>query len=264
MKNKNKKSILVGIPAYDSKVFANTMVSLFNNIENLRCKGYGISFTAQVKGAYLDLNRNKIVKQFMDGPFTDLLFIDSDIAFEYDAILKVIEKDVPVIGGVYPYREIDDAGFPIDIKLDENKFPVTNFKLGLIESEHIPTGFMRIQRKTIETLAEKYPHLVDDKGVYQFFSTGQTIMYEDTILRLVNEVRKYRGMSHDSSVNVDVEHPFEGIDNRYYGEDVLFCKLCNSCGIKVYCDPTIEFIHFGTLPKKGRYSDYLRDNGVKK
>ncbi len=259
-----KKNILIGIPAYDSKVYVNTMVSLFNNIKDLEKAGHNVTFTAQIKGAYLDLNRNKLVKQFMDGPFTDLIFIDADIAFEYDAMAKIMGRDVQVVGGVYPFRELDDPGYPIDMKLDKNNFPVTNFGLKLIECQHIPTGFMRIQRKTIETLAETYPHLVDDKGVYQFFSTGQTIMYEDTILRLVNEVRKLRGIKCDQSVNVDVEHPFEGIDSRYYGEDVLFCKLCNACGIKVYCDPTIEFIHFGTLPKRGRYSDYLKENGTGK
>jgi hypothetical protein len=260
---KPKRSILIGIPAYDSKVCVNTMVSLFNNINSLQLKGYDVSFTAQIKGAYLDLNRNKIVKQFMDGDFTDLLFIDADIAFEYDAMIKIMEQPVDVIGGVYPYREIDDNGFPVDIKLDRNNYPVTDFKLKLIESEHIPTGFMRITRKALETIAEHYPHLVDDKGVYQFFATGQTAMYEDTVLRLVNELRKYRGLPNDGSVNVDVEHPFAGIDNRYFGEDVWFCKLCNACGIKVYCDPTIEFIHFGTLPKRGRFSDYLKENGTR-
>lgn len=261
---KQKQSILIGIPAYDSKVCVNTMVSLFNNINALQLNGYDVSFTAQIKGAYLDLNRNKIVKQFMDGPFTDLLFIDADIAFEYDAIIKIMEQPVDVIGGAYPYREIDDNGFPIDIKLDRDNYPVTNFKLKLIECQHIPTGFMRITRKTIERLAETYPHLVDDKGVYQFFSTGQTAMYEDAVLRLVNELRKHLGMPHDASVSVDVERPFNGLDNRYFGEDVWFCKLCNACGIKVYVDPTIEFIHYGTLPKRGKFSDYLKQNGVKK
>jgi hypothetical protein len=260
---KPKRSILIGIPAYDSKVCVNTMVSLFNNVFDLRMLGYDVSFTSQIKGAYLDLNRNKIVKQFMDGPFTELIFIDADVAFEYDAMLKIIEQPVDVVGGAYPYREIDDNGFPIDIKLDKNNYPVTDFKLKLIESHHIPTGFMRITRRVIETLAEKNPHLIDDKGIWQFFGTGQTVMYEDAVIRLVNEIKRLRGMPHDPTVSVDVDHPYAGLDNRYFGEDVWFCKLCNACGIKVYCDPTIEFIHFGTLPKRGRFSDYLKENGTK-
>jgi hypothetical protein len=226
------KNILIGIPAYDSKVYANTMVSIFNNIKEVERLGHTITFTLQMKGAYLDLNRNKIVNDFLKGEFTDLIFIDSDVAFEYDAIPKLLARDVMVVGGVYPYREMEDKGYPVDIKLDENKFPVTDFNLGLIECLHIPTGFMRIRRDAFTILNEKYPDNKNDKGEAFHFRTG--IVFAE------------RG------------------DRQYYGEDVYFCKICNEAGIKIYCDPTIEFIHFGTLPKKGRFSEFLKNGGKDK
>lgn len=225
----SKKKILIGIPAYDSKVNALTMVSIFNNLRELEREGHALNFYLQTKGCYIDLNRNRIVNEFLKDGFTDLIFVDSDVAFEYDAMKKLIDQDAQVVGGIYPYRELDDKGYPIDIKLDENKFPVTNFQKGLIECIHLPTGFMRIRRDVFDILNEKYPENRDDKGDTFHFRTG--LLFLD------------RG------------------DKSYYGEDVYFCKICNEAGIKVYCDPTIEFIHFGTLPKKGRYSEFLKNGG---
>lgn len=227
-----KKNILIGIPAYDSKVYGYTMVSIFNNIKDIENNGHRVTFTLQMKGAYLDLNRNKIVNQFIQGDFTDLFFIDADIAFDHNAMMKLLKHDVQVIGGIYPYREIEDKGYPVDIKLDDKKFPIINREKSLIECDHIPTGFMRIRRDVFDILNEKYPDNQDDKGDTFHFRTG--LLFQD------------RG------------------DKQYYGEDVYFCKICNEAGIKVYCDPDIGFVHYGLLPKTGRYSEFLKNNGEEK
>lgn len=224
-----QKKILVGIPAYDSKINALTMVSIFNNLKQLEQDGHAINFYLQTKGCYIDLNRNRIADEFLKDGFTDLIFVDSDVAFEADAMKKLVDRDVQIVGGIYPYRELDDKGYPIDIRLDDKKYPVVNKEQQLIECEHLPTGFMRIRRDVFDILNEKYPENCDDKGRSFHFRTG--LLFRD------------RG------------------DNKYYGEDVYFCKICNEAGIKVYCDPTIEFIHFGTLPKKGRYSEFLKNGG---
>lgn len=225
----SKKKILVGIPAYDSKVNALTMVSVFNNLKELEKDGHMLNFYLQTKGCYIDLNRNRIVDEFLKDGFTDLIFVDSDVAFEADAMKKLVDRDVQIVGGIYPYRELCDKGYPVDIKTDLNKYPVVNADEKLVECAHIPTGFMRIRRDVFDVLAEKYPENHDDEGRSFHFRTG--LLFRD------------KG------------------DHKYYGEDVYFCKICNEAGIKVYCDPTIEFIHFGTLPKKGRYSEFLKNGG---
>lgn len=224
-----KKKILICIPAYDSKIFALGMVSLFDNMKELEKLGHEVTFTIEMSNVYLDLTRNKLVDTFLSGEWTDMVFFDSDLAFDSDAIVKLMKHDVPVIGGAYPYRGANDQGYPIDIKLDENNFPVVDKEKQIIECLHIPTGLMRIQRKTFDLLNKAYPNNRDKDGKTFHFRTG--LLFSD------------RG------------------DFQYYGEDVYFCKICNEAGIKVYCDPTINFIHFGTLPKQGKFADWLKAGG---
>lgn len=224
--------ILIGIPSYDQKVYALTMVSIFQGIKLLEEQGHSATFTFQLGNPYLDLARNYIIDTFMEGDYTDLIFVDADVAFDAEGFCKLMKHDVPVIGGAYPYHSTIDNGFPVDIKLDEDQFPVADLQRGIIECEHIPTGFMRIRRSAIEHLNVEYLNNVDEKGKTFHFRTGL--------------VFQHRG------------------DNKYYGEDVFFCKICSDAGISIYLDPDIGFCHFGTHQYTGKFSDYLKEHGTPK
>jgi hypothetical protein len=224
-----KKKIYIAIPAYDNKIFVMGMLSIFNNIEYLRKRGYDITFSAELGNCYIDLTRNRLVRNFLETDFTDMVFIDTDLAFDEDAIYKLVQHDTQMVGGAYPYRNPANKGFPIDIKLDKDKFPVTNFDLKLIECEHIPTGLLRIRRDVFDVLKEKYPENIDEKGDPFHFRTGLLFA--------------------------------EKGDHKFYGEDVYFSKICNEAGIKVYCDPTITFAHIGEIPVHGRFAEFLKNGG---
>lgn len=260
--NKKQKSILIAIPAYDEKIFAIGMVSIFQNMKELERLGHKVTYTFQLAGAYIDLQRNHLVRTFLETPeYTDLIFVDNDLAFDGDAMVKLMSHDVQVVAGVYPYRSQKDEGYPIDIKLDDKNFPVTDFDKGLIECDHVPTGMLRIQRSVFDVLRKNYGHMVDDKGEFMPFGTGFLEMYKEVVERLVNEVKKLSGLPHDKDMTVNLFNPYENTDNRWWGEDVYFCRMCNKSGIKVYVDPSISFVHFGTLHKSGKYADYLKNGG---
>lgn len=222
--------IYIGIPAYDSKVHALCMASIFNNIKELEKAGHEVTFSFQLGDPYIDQARNHIVHAFLETDFTDLIMVDTDLAFDNDAMLKLMRNDVGVVGGVYPYRSETKNGYPAIIKTDENRYPVTDYEKGLVECEFIPTGLIRIKRNVFEAITEKYPERRDDTGEMKFFTTGQLFLSEG--------------------------------DSRWWGEDVYFCKMCNMLGIKVYCEPMINMVHIGTLHKKGHYGEFLQNGGV--
>lgn len=229
--NSNKKHIFVSIPAYTSNVFVYTMFSIFNNVRMLEKAGYKITFHAQLGCCYLDQTRNHIVREFLEKTDAEyLIMVDSDLAFDFDAMAKMIKADVPVVGGAYPYRSYEKEGFPISIKLNEEGIPIGDRQKGLIECKFIPTGLMVTKRSVFKTLSEKYQDLHDGAGEFQFFSTGTLFKSEG---------------------NYD-----------YYGEDVYFSEICNRAGIKVYVKPDIGFVHIGELHKRGNYDEYLRTIGT--
>jgi hypothetical protein len=140
-----------------------------------------------------------------------------------------MEKPCQVIGAAYPYRSQDREGFPVAVHGHEDRQFAGNKELGIIDCKFVPTGLLRINRSVFDTLKEKYPENVDDKGEWQFFRTG--LLFEK-----------------------------EG-DKRWFGEDVYFCEIVKRSGIICWCDPTIGCIHIGQLNKAGRLSDYLRSGG---
>lgn len=223
----NKKKIFIAIPAYDNKVYAMCMASVFNNIENLKSHSIEATFGFQLGDPYIEMARNHLVKTFLNTDCTDMVFVDSDLAFDNDGIWKLMRQDVQLIGGAYPYRVQDKNDYAANIKLDANNVPVADIECGIIECNFIPTGFMRIRRDVFNILDEKYPDNTDYIGEKLHFRTG---------------------------------YLFDK-DKRWWGEDVYFCKICMDAGIKVWVDPSITFIHHGILLKAGKYQDFLANGG---
>jgi hypothetical protein len=225
-----KRKVFIGLTAYDQKIYVLGMMSILNNIKNLEANGFEVSLNAQMGDCYLDQTRNHIVKTFLASDCTDLIFVDNDLSFDSDAMLKLMTKPVQIIGAAYPYRSQDKDGFPIAVHVHENLEFAGNKELGIIDCKFVPTGLLRINRSVFATLKEKYPKNVDAKGELQFFRTG--LLFED-----------------------------EG-DNRWFGEDVYFCEISKRVGIINWCEPTIGCCHIGQLNKTGRLSDYLRAGGT--
>ena len=51
--------------------------------------------------------RNTLVQLFMDGDYTHLLFIDADLAFNPESVLRMVDFNKDVVTGVYPRKTID-------------------------------------------------------------------------------------------------------------------------------------------------------------
>jgi hypothetical protein len=221
------KKVFIAVPAYDSKVHALCMASVFGSIENLRSHRVEATFGFQLGDPYIEMARNHLVKTFLSTDCTDMIFVDSDLAFDVDGMWKLMRQDVDLIGGAYPFRAQDKNDYPINVKLDENNTPIADIENGIIECNFVPTGFMRISRSVFELLDKKYPENIDNNGESLHFRTGFLV----------------------------------GNDKRWWGEDVYFCKICSDAGIKIWVDPSITFIHHGTLLKKGKYQEFLANGG---
>ncbi|MCK9519604.1 MAG: hypothetical protein M0R74_11355 [Dehalococcoidia bacterium] len=254
-----EKRVVIAIPMYDEKIAGLGMSSVLGGMELLRKNGIQSTLLFRLGDPYIDLTRNKLVVEFLKSGYTDIIFVDNDLSFDSDAFLKLMSRDVQVIGGAYPYRFQGKQGYPLKPKADENNNAIINNELQLIECEHIPTGMMRIRRDVFDILKRKYPYKVDNEGELQFFGTGQLPMYEAAVERLVKEIKLLRG---GGAGSMDIEKVYDSLDNQTYGEDVYFCKICNEAGIKVYCDPTINFLHIGTYKQPGNFLKYLNEQAT--
>lgn len=226
----NDRRLMIALPLYDGRL----NVEAAFNIINLCALAGKYNFTIDLAHisfcSILPKARNVMVHRFMESDCTDLLFLDSDVTFTCDDIVRLlaISTNKDVVGGIYP-RKKADKNLIATVIFDENANPIYD-ENGLIEAECIPTGFMMIRRHVLEKLIANHPE-------WDYYD-GE-------------------GQEDESPVKQSAVFDFSIMDNLYYGEDYTFCKRVRAEGMKVHIDPGLEIGHFGNIELKSNVMEKL-------
>ena len=232
-----KPSLHIAIPCYDS-VKINTMISIVKLVKELTMAGLKFEINT-MKSPYIAYARNILTAKFLQREEDYLLFIDSDLEFEPECVLKMLitEKDVICT----PYRvktnEPDSVKYTVSIQDPKN---VKIFQGGLVEIDNGPAGMMLIKRTVFEKMIKDYP----DKEI-------KVNTNEDTF---PNDLRVYNFW--DSNFK----------DGVWKGEDIYFCDLARQSGFKVFANLDSTLTHHGSFGYKGKYGDVFKmkqKNGTK-
>ncbi|MCR4341685.1 MAG: protein N-lysine methyltransferase family protein [Gemmatimonadaceae bacterium] len=100
----------------------------------------------------VDDGRNELVKEFLAGNCTDILFIDADMRWEPSAVTRILTWDEDVVAGAYRYKS-DSGTYPVGRIFSADE------KTGLLSVSYAPTGFMRIRRRVFEKLDATQNHV---------------------------------------------------------------------------------------------------------
>ena len=226
---KAKPSIMIAMPCHDS-VKINTMLSIIKLIQQ-------VSFPSGRKGIPIGINtmkssmvhqaRNYLVSEFMATEYTHLLFVDSDVEFEPDAVLRMLLSNKDIICTPYRLKDPD---------LSRATYNVALKKDAVREGDNIeiiagPTGLMLIKRGVFTKIIELHPEL-----------------------KITNPAIKNPGKSHDFYYNF---YNFGFEDGYLIGEDVSFCKLAIKSGFKLYANVASVTQHHGSYAWEGRYQDEM-------
>ncbi len=95
------------------------------------------------EGSMLHLMRERLVQRAIELKCTHLLFVDSDMAFNPDAVLKLLKRKKAVIGAPYNRRQL-----PLTTTMVNPK----DLKAKLTEVEAVGTGFLLIDLKVFKDL----------------------------------------------------------------------------------------------------------------
>jgi len=213
-----------------------------------------VSFSL-LKSSLVTQGRNLCVAEFLNHKdnYDYLLFIDSDIDFEFSTIEKMLKADKDIIACPYPMKMIDTdrmwaklhqtdliktkddllkAGYSFPLKMD-NKNDI-NIDHGVIEVSHAPTGCMLIKREVIEKMIKHHPELK---------------IYQPTIVNGKETAKENFYNLFDTLHDVKTK--------RYFGEDFGFCQRWTDMGGKVYIYALDYITHVGEHQYCGRFYDQL-------
>lgn len=223
------KSVHILMPSYDGSCHVLTAWGITTEILVLQSMGIKATWDVYPGCCYPEIARNMLCKKFLEGDYTDALFIDTDVTFEGGAIAKILRHDVDVVAGIYPYK-VDKESYPVIYDVTEDGRPWVNPETGLIKGIRLPTGFMRIRRNVFEQFIEK---------------VGEQILVED--LRNADDPVQYYSFFDTPKIG-----------KTKWGEDFHFCNAWRGLGGEVWIDPDITFWHHGLKSFKGNFHEYLR------
>ena len=175
--------------------------------------GINYSIDTMVNESLITRGRNNLVAKFLfNQAATHLMFIDVDLGFDAEAILRLLCANQDLVGGVYPMKRI-----PIRYVINTVPNPVVQGDL--VEVSTLGTGFMLIRREVIEKMIAAHPELKyrDNIGIGQ--------QYEPLMYGLF-----------DTMIDPD---------GNYLSEDWTFCYLWRLMGGKVFADTGIKLDHTG-------------------
>lgn len=209
----------------------------------LNGKSIGIS---NLEGSMITKSRNDLVQIAINANFDYIMWIDTDMVFPPDSLLKLLAHNKDIVGSTYnkrvpPYETLGRL---------KGEAPVDLLKGGLREAELLPGGFLLVKVDVYRKL--RWPW---------YFETYQW-QGENGVDALKNYLRDNFNAHAPEDLLATLDdsplaawlndvHSKESANNpwRYFSEDVNFCRKAIKNGNRIWCDLNITFnmIHLGVL-----------------
>jgi hypothetical protein len=236
-------SLTIGTPCFGGQVSWLYAVSLLKLQKFFTKRGWNISYLLQAGDALVTRARQTIVCHFLDDPnATHLLFIDADIGFEPEQVLRLLEFGADLTAAVYPVKQINWEMIPAAVEAGRSPLESATLSYvveraatqdtvtrgGFVKSRYAGTGFLMIRRNVLEAMIERYPELR-----YTHEHRGS------------DPLQGSRWRSALFNCMIDEQTGF------YLSEDFSFCRRWTDMGGEIWVDYTSRLEHVGLMVYRG-------------
>lgn len=228
-------SLMIATPFYNMAGFSPYITSLLDTIVNIQkhLPNLKWQFVPLSGDSYVDRARDTIAHRFLRSDHTHLMFIDSDMAWDFCSFMRIIVADAEIVGAAYPCK---NSWQNYGVLIETNGDDTPRMDGELICASAVPTGFCMIRKIVFEQIAyiaERRPQLCN-----KYMLRDPEL--DDTVL-----------------VNAFFQRIIE--DGRSYGEDVSFCKRAARADrtIRIRVEPRCTIHHYGMTHYSLNYHDWL-------
>ena len=143
-------SIMIGLPCGGGVVSEKTTLGLFNLAKTLVRNDISHGLLTLANSSLITQARSKVANFFINNTEHEyLFFLDSDIGFDPQDVVKLLSHRVPIVSGVYPMKIIPEK-YCIDISEPE----ILNVILLLSESVAVTVPIDNSFSSTLKILLE--------------------------------------------------------------------------------------------------------------
>lgn len=214
--------LAICLPCYTGQVSMQFMHSMIESVAVMKQMGLNVFILWEVGNALVQNARDRLVHKALQEGATKIMFIDCDIAFTDDDLMRILgfSTHYPVVCAAYPARK-DPPTYIVSI--DDIKHLEWN-KHGLLKVESLGFGFICVDAevfRTMQPLCEVYDDMKAKlTDVHEYFKVGV-------------------------------------VDRRLIGEDICFFRRAKDLGYDVWLDASINLKHMGTKTYDGNFKQTL-------
>ncbi len=245
-------TILVATPCYGGQVFQGYMQSVLA-LQRV-CDRIGWNLVVKTHGneSLIPRGRNLYVAMTLGIPqITHLLYIDADITFQPESIVRMIQEDKDITAGLYPKKglnwskirdlsvknpdmdplKLEHIAHDYVINVEGGNIPIQR---GFIKCKYVGTGMMLIKRQVLEKMIEAYPET-----------------------KYNNDIAGYNAPELVDNFYALFDCIIHPVSKRYLSEDYLFCERWTQLGGEIWADITANLSHTGTYTFVGGFMDHI-------
>ena len=238
--------LFLSTPCYGGLCLEKYMKSIVNLQMLLMREGVQLMLDTTENESLVHRARNVSIGRFMQKTDADFfMFIDADVEFDAQSVLRLLNSGHEVSVAVYPKKVVmwDQAREAVE-NGDERNMALISSSLvanigatkrsvvnGFVEVLDGPTGFMMISREALTKMHEHYPEL-NCKNDHQNRDFDEYCAIFDCMI--------------------------DPDSRRYLSEDYAFCRRWQQMGGKIYADCNTTLGHVGNLPFSGCLNDRLK------
>jgi len=206
-----------------TKPYQVTLDAIKHSIPVLEEAGWEHAMVSEVGSPYISHARSKLLRKALDAGADAIIFIDHDLSWQPDALLRLLEVPDEVVAGTYRFKK-EPVEYMGAVMAHEDGTPVVRAD-GCIDMHSIPAGFLKITKDGVNRFIKAYPELC-------------------------------YGEAHSPHVDLFNHGAWEGV---WYGEDYAFARRWREkCG-KVWLVPDIQIDHHTPSDAfRGHYDRFLR------
>ena len=204
----------LAMPCYGGMLTESTFMSYIKWANTARQLGIDWTLETMVNESLISRARNTLTAKFLEMPESShLMFIDADIGWEPWHLLVLLNRDVDVIGGLYPMKTM----------------PINWVVNGFNGAEEGTDGLQEVSKAGTGFLLMK-------KHVFEKMNSHPAVKRYNNDIGLDPKYDQYLKTYFDTAVR----------QNRYYSEDWTMCENWRDLGGKIWVDKRVLLRHTGT------------------
>lgn len=232
--------LVIATPCYGGQLTSAYFFSLLQLQEACMGRGIGLAILTAAGDALITRARQDLAAEFLAMPkATHLLFVDADIQFAPEQVLRLLQFDADVTAAAYPLKRYDWPLIQHLAQKGSEKLETANLHYVMelenpgtrrgdfAKARYVGTGFLMMRRAALASMVERYPELA----------------YQGP-----------RGAPRSALFNCMLDAKA----GQYLSEDYSFCRRWTGMGGEIWLDMKSHLGHVGQttfegdLPSQGR------------